>query len=91
MTPYRSRRIGGREAAVWLVGLCCGAAAAGDAAVLPGGTVLVLAGVPLVVLAVRLWRSRRRAVVWEERDWPLPGEPARRPDPTSGAVGRCLR
>ena len=74
----RSRRnqTGGRELAVWSLGLLCGlgAAAANQALLLPLGLALALAGgLPLIRLALRrLLRPRPRAVVWQEPSWNTP-------------------
>ncbi len=67
---------GGRELAVWTLGLLCGlgAAAASEALLLPFGLALALAAsLPLAALGLRwLLRPRRRAVVWEEASWRTP-------------------
>lgn len=69
----RRSQTGGRELAVWSLGLLCGlaAAAANQALLLPIGVALALAGgLPLIGLGLcRLLRPRPRAVVWQEPSW----------------------
>lgn len=91
MASHQGRAVGAREAAVWMLGVCCGvgAMAAGDAALLPCGAVIALAGAaPVVTVALwKLLRLRRRAVVWEESGWRPAADGPACSRPPAGAAG----